>query len=88
MLRKLLLVVAAVLVVLPIGCSTARPVPWGWAHNKRCINGMINGFENAAIGFDRLILQDYRAIPDKLQEAYSDFDRIAFDMEPRTLEDL
>jgi hypothetical protein len=88
MLRKVLLVVAALVVILPLGCSTARPVPWGWAHNKRLVNGMVDGFENAAVSFDRLILQDYREFPDKLQEAYTDFDRIAFDMEPRTLEDL
>ena len=88
MLRKLLLAVAAVVVILPIGCSSPRPYPWSWAHNKRRVNTMLGGFENAAISFERIFIQDYREFPDKLMEANSDFDRIVFGMDPRTLEDL
>lgn len=88
MFRKLLLLIAATAVFVPLGCSSPRPYPWSWAHNKRRINTVLKGFENAAIGFDRLILQDYREIPDNLMEANSDFDRIVFDMDEQTLEDL
>ncbi|HNR98565.1 MAG TPA: hypothetical protein PKX48_02105 [Planctomycetota bacterium] len=88
MFRKLLLLIAAAVVFLPVGCSSPQPYPWSWAHNKRRVNTVLDGFETAAISFDRLILQDYREIPDRLMRAHSDFDRIVFGMDDRTLEDL
>ena len=88
MFRKLLLLIAAAVIFLPIGCASPRPYPWSWAHNKRRINTVLDGFENAAVSFDRLILQDYREIPDRLMKANSDFDRIVFGMDEQTLEDL
>ena len=87
-LRKLLLILGVAALFLPLGCSTPRPYPWSWAHNKRRINVLLSGFENAAESFDRIVLQDYTKFPGRLHKASLDFDRIVFEMDERTLEDL
>ena len=88
MVRKLLLILGLVAILFPLGCSTPRPYFWGWSYNKRRINTMLNGFEEAASDFNRLVLQDVRTFPDKMLQAQIDFDRIVFEMDERTLEDL
>ena len=88
MMRKVLLILGGAVLALPLGCSTPRPYPWSWAHNKRRLNIMISGFEDAAVRFDRLILQDYTKFPDKLLQASMDVDRVIFGMDERTIEDL
>ena len=70
------------------GCTSPRPYPWSWAHNKRRINTMLRHFEQAGKDFNRLILQDIETFPDKALQASMDFDRIVFDMDERQLEDL
>ncbi len=87
MLKKIFLILALAAVVVPFGCTTPRPYPWSWAHNKRRMNVMLNGFKEAALDFDRLILQDVTTFPEKLYQANLDFDRIVFNMEERSLED-
>jgi hypothetical protein len=87
MLKKIILTLAFGALMLPVGCTTPRPVPWSWAHNKRRINTMLEGFRDAAMDFDRLILQDVTTFPDKLFQANMDFDRIIFNMDERALED-
>lgn len=87
MLKKIILTLAFGALLLPVGCSTPRPYPWSWAHNKRRINTMLNGFHEAILDVDRLILQDYTTIPDKLTQANMDLDRILFNMEEKALED-
>ena len=74
--------------LMPLGCSTPRPYPWSWAHNKRRINTVLAGFKRTVVDIDRLILQDITTFPDKLYQANVDFDRIIFEMEERALEDL
>ena len=88
MARKILLLAGMLAVFIPLGCTTPRPYPWGWSHNKRRIKTMLSGFEEAASDFNRLILQDINTFPDKMNQANMDFDRIVFDMDERTLEDL
>jgi hypothetical protein len=88
MLRKILLIIGFAALLLPAGCTSPRPYPWSWSHNKRRLETMGSGFEAAANDFDRLILQDVETFPDKLLKASMDFDRIVFDMDERTLEDF
>jgi hypothetical protein len=88
MVRKVLLVLGVAALLLPVGCSSPRPYPWSWLHNKRRINVVMGGFEQAAKDFNRLILQDVNTFPDKLLKASMDVDRIVFDMDERTLEDF
>ena len=88
MVRKILLAIGVAAILLPLGCTSARPYPWSWLHNKRRINTMLGGFEQAADDFNRLILQDISKFPDRALQASQDFDRIVFDMDERTLEDF
>ena len=88
MVRRFLLLLAAAVVVFPFGCTSPRPYPWSWSHNKRRINTMLAQFRKAGEDFNRLILQDAETFPDKLLQASMDFDRIVFDMDERQLEDL
>ena len=88
MLRKILIALGVAGLFLPLGCSTSRPYPWSWAHNKRRVNCMLSGFEQAGKDFNRLILQDVSTFPDKALQASMDIDRIVFDMDERTLEDM
>jgi hypothetical protein len=88
MLRKFLLIVGVAILFLPLGCTSPRPYPWSWSHNKRRINTMADGFVQAGDDFNRLILQDAETFPDHLLQASLDFDRIVFDMDERALEDL
>ncbi len=87
MARKILLAAAVVALLLPFGCTSPRPYPWSWAHNKRRVDSMLSGFEQAGESFNRLILQDATTFPDKLLQASMDVDRIVFDMDERALED-
>jgi hypothetical protein len=88
MVRKVVLLLGVAALLLPLGCATPRPYPWSWPHNKRRLNTMMAGFERAGSDFNRLILQDINTFPERALQAYSDFDRIVFDMDERELEDL
>lgn len=86
--RKILLGVGVVAILFPLGCSSPRPYPWSWPHNKRRIETVASGFERAAIDFNHLVLQDINELPDNALKAALDFDRIVFDMDERVLEDF
>ena len=88
MLRKILFALGVAAVFLPLGCSSPRPYPWSWSHNKRRINTMLGSIGDAAHDFDRLIFQDISTFPDKTFQANLDFDRIVFDMDERALEEF
>ena len=88
MLKKIILALAFGALLLPVGCTTPRPYPWSWAHNKRRINIVLDGFKETTLDIDRIFLQDITTFPDKLHMANQDLDRIIFGMEERALEDF
>lgn len=56
MLRRFLLIGALGLMAAPVGCMTRRPVLWSWPHWKRKINVVLDGFHQAHMDFDRIVL--------------------------------
>ncbi len=64
MLRRLGLLglLGLLLLPLPVGCMTNRPVLWSWPHHKRRIMTMLEQFHQVHMDVDRIVF-DMEEVP-------------------------